>query len=141
MNNKKNILKGVMASIYFFLSLFTPLMYFPKSVVWFDSLYDFVKFGEHSLFTLIRYEIIFATFMLFLACLLKENNSSIKVLWIYFLNIAIPIVGLFALKTVLSMFVLVAYAVIVVYTIQSALNISIKISVAKENKTEAEASE
>lgn len=138
---QKNILKWAMVVIYSLLSLYTTLMYFPKSVVWFDSLYDFVKFGEHSLFTLIIYEIIFATFMLFLACLLKENNSSIKVLWIYFLNIAIPIVGFFALKTVLSMFVLVAYAVIVVYTIQTALNISIKISVAKENKTEAEASE
>ena len=138
---QKNILKWAMVVIYSLLSLYTPLIHFPESVAWFDFLCRLAKPSEYSFFTLIRYEIIFATFMLFFGWLIKKNNRNRKVLWIYFLNIAIPIVGFFALKTVLSMFVLVAYAVIVVYTIQTALNISIKISVAKENKTEAEASE
>ena len=142
MNDKKNILKWAMVVIYSLLSLYTPLIYFPKSVKWFDFLYSYVKFSEYSLSTLIKYEIIFATFMLFFGFLIKESCSNRKTIYIYLLNVVIPVVGLFTYTIEwLRLFVLIAFVLIVAYTIQTALNISIKISVAKENKTEAEASE
>ena len=139
---QKNILKWAMVVIYSLLSLYTPLIYFPKSVKWFDFLYSYVKFSEYSFFTLIKYEIIFATFMLFFCFLIKESCGNMKTTYIYLLNVVIPVVGLLAQVTEgLTLFVLAAFVLIFNYTIQTALNISIKISVAKENKTEAEASE
>lgn len=107
-----------------------------------DNIYDYFDFSEHSAIPFLAFCAIFTVFMLFFAYRLKVIGVE-KTALIVLANMILPYLAFWSQnKTEMIILIVIVSAVLLIsYTIQTALNISIKISVAKENKTEAEASE
>lgn len=150
MDERHNKIMKCYVAVYSVLCINIALFIMPESVLILkyiigekatDFIYDHFNLSEHVIVPFLCFCAVLTVFMLFLVYRLKPMSIEKRAL-IFLMNIVLPHLALWAQrKEEIFLIVLVPVILVVSYTIQSALNISIKISVEKENKTEAEASE